>query len=174
MRNGGLSVVAVHDRTLFWRSPVTVKRLRFDGTVLAEWTHWRLCADRLSAAELPIPANVATPGDPRSELLIATMHDSTAIHYFAEDIDLDLLQPQADYTLERNGAAEWTLTVTARSLLKDVCIFVDHLHPDATISDMLVTLLPGQSHAFSIACAVDLDLHQLAQPPVLRCANQLV
>ena len=40
-RGDDLHVFAVNERTLFWRGPVTVKRVRFDGTVLAEWTHWR-------------------------------------------------------------------------------------------------------------------------------------
>ncbi|MBJ3785384.1 glycoside hydrolase family 2 protein [Devosia sediminis] len=173
-RDGGLSVIAVNDRTLFWRGPVTVKRLRFDGTVLAEWTHWRLCADRLSAAELPIPAEVATPGDVRNELLVVTMHDSTAIHYFADDIDLDLPAPQADFALERSGTDRWTLSVTARSLLKDVCVFVDRLHPDAGVDDMLVTILPGQSHIFTIDGASDLDRAALTSAPVFRTANDLV
>ncbi|MCP8882542.1 glycoside hydrolase family 2 protein [Devosia sp. XJ19-1] len=173
-RNDGLAVVAVNDRTLFWRGPVTIKRMRFDGTVLAEWTHWRLCADRLSAAELAIPADLATPGNKRDELLVATMHDSMAIHYFAEDIDLELPKAAAEFALERTGEARWSLTVQALSLIKDLCVFVDRLHPDASISDMLVTLLPGQVHEFTIECVGELSLSELTQSPVLRCANDLV
>jgi beta-mannosidase len=173
-REHGLAVVAVNERTLFWRGPVKIRRLRFDGTVLAEWTHWRLSADRLSSAELAIPGDVATPGDTGSELLVATMHDSTAFHYFAEDIDLDLPEARADCRLQQVGEGEWTLSVTALSLIKDLCIFVDRLHPDATISDMLVTLLPGQSHVFSITCETGLTLDAITRPPVWRCANQLV
>lgn len=172
-RGSELHIFAVNERTLFWRGPVTVKRLRFDGTVLAEWTHWRLCADRLDIASLAIPADVATPGNPRGELLVATMHDSTAQFWFNEDIALDLPAPRADIAVARDGEA-WLVTVTARTLLKDLCLFVDRIHPDATVDDMLVTLLPGESRVFRIACGVELDAGMLGTSPVFRCANQLV
>ena len=172
-RSEQLHVFAVNERTLFWRGPVTVRRMRFDGTVLAEWPHWRLCADRLDIGSLAIPDHVATPGDPRSEMLVATMHDSVAHHYFNEDIALDLPEPQADIAAEQAGA-DWLVTVTARTLLKDLCLFVDRIHPDATIDDMLVTLLPGESRAFRVTCPVALDASMLGNSPVFRCANQLV
>jgi beta-mannosidase len=171
-RGGELHVFAVNERTLFWRGPVTVKRIRFDGTILAEWTHWRLCADRLDIASLAIPADVATPHNPRDEMLVATMHDSVAHHYFNEDVDLDLPEAQADITVTRDGA-DWLVTVTAQSLLKDLCLFVDRIHPDASVDDMLVTLLPGESRVFRVCCAMELDAEMLGRTPVFRCANQL-
>lgn len=171
-RDAGLAVVAVNERTLFWRGPVTIRRIRFDGTILAEWSHWRLCADRLSAAELAVPEHVAKPGNAREEVLVATMHDSTALHWFGEDIALDLPQPDYALALDRLGEGKWAVTVTARTLIKDLCIFVDRLAPDAEISDMLVTLLPGQSRRFTVDGLAELDAGAIAG--VLRCANQLV
>ena len=172
-RGDELHLFAINERTLFWRGPVTIKRLRFDGTTLTEWTHWRLCADRLDIASLAIPADVATPDNPREEMLVATMHDSTAHWYFDEDIDLDLPAPAADIAVAQDGQ-NWLVTVTARSFLKDLCLFVDRIHPDATVDDMLVTLLPGESKAFRVSCPVPLDAEALRSASVFRCANQLV
>jgi beta-mannosidase len=172
-RGEELYLFAANERTLFWRGPVTIKRLRFDGTVLAEWTHWRLCADRLDIGSLAIPAAVATPSDPARELLIATMHDSTAHHYFAEDIALDLPEPQAEIDVEGEGQ-QWRVTVRARTLLKDLCLFVDRTHPDAEIDNMLVTLLPGETRSFSVTSPVPLTAEILGSKPVFRCANDLV
>ncbi|KKC32037.1 glycoside hydrolase family 2 protein [Devosia psychrophila] len=171
-RGEELHLFAVNERTLFWRGPVTVKRLRFDGTVLAEWTHWRLCADRLDVASLAIPSHVATPGNPREELLVATMHDSVAHHWFAEDVELDLPEARADLSITRDDA-DWLVTVTAHSLLKDLCLFVDRIHPEASVDDMLVTLLPGETRTLRVQCAVELNAAMLCQTPVFRCANQL-
>ncbi len=171
-RASRLAVIAINERTLFWRGAVKVKRIRFDGTVLAEWDHWRLCADRFSAAELIVPEHVSVPGDPRREVLVATMHDKTALYWFNEDIELDLPEPEYAIALENLGNSRWALTVTAETMLKDICIFVDRLSPDADISDMLVTLLPGQSHRFIIE-NID-ELSEGAIAPILRCANQLV
>ena len=171
-RGDSLAVFAVNERTLFWRGPVTMKRMRFDGTVLAQFTHWRLCADRLSAASLPIPPDLSTPGDPRHELIVATMHDSTAYWYFNEDIDLDLPPAAAAISCERDGD-DWLVTVTAKTLLKDLCLFVDRIHPDATIDDLLVTLLPGERKIFRVTCPVPVDAGELGHAPIFRCANQL-
>ncbi|WIJ24124.1 glycoside hydrolase family 2 protein [Devosia sp. RR2S18] len=172
-RGEELYLFAANERTLFWRGPVTIKRLRFDGTVLAEWTHWRLCADRLDIGSLAIPAAVATPGDPARELLIATMHDSTAYHYFAEDIALDLPKPKVEIDVEGEGQ-QWRVTLRARTLLKDLCLFVDRTHPDAEIDDMLVTLLPGETRSFLVTSPVPLTAEILSSKPVFRCANDLV
>ncbi len=172
-RGEELYLFAANERTLFWRGPVTIKRLRFDGTVLAEWSHWRLCADRLDIGSLAIPADLATPADPARELLIATMHDSTAYHYFAEDIALDLPKPKAEIDVEGEGQ-QWRVTVRARTLLKDLCLFVDRTHPDAEIDDMLVTLLPGETRSFLVTSPVPLTAEILGSKPVFRCANDLV
>lgn len=172
-RGKGLSVIAVNERTLFWRGPVTIKRLRFDGTVLAEWTHWRLCADRFTAAELAIPDEVAMAGDPKAEMLVATMHDSTAYFYFAEDLDLALPEPKAEVSVEQHGDG-WHVTVRAKTLIKDLCLFVDRLDPDAVIDEALVTLLPGQSHVFSVTGSDPIDPERVASAPVFRSANDLL
>lgn len=171
-RDDGLRVFAINERTLFWRGPVTVKRIRFDGTVLAEWTHWRLCADRLDSASLTIPAHVATPGNPREELLVVTMHDSTALHWFGEDVAIDLPEPKADIAVARDGE-DWLVTVTAVTLIRDLCLFVDRIDPDASVDAMLVTLLPGESRVFRVTSATALDADMLGRSPVFRCANQL-
>lgn len=61
--------------------------------------------------------------------------------------------------------------MTARSLLRDLCLFPDRLDPDAEVDDMLVTLLPGETIRFAIRSAVPLDPAALVRPPVLRTVN---
>ena len=46
--------------------------------------------------------------------------------------------------LSSSGDAQ-TLTVTAKTLLRDVCLFADRLDPNAQVSDQCVTLLPGET-----------------------------
>ncbi|EYD77917.1 Beta-mannosidase [Rubellimicrobium mesophilum DSM 19309] len=172
-RGEGLAVVAVNDAALFWRQPVQMRRIRFDGTVLAEATYWRLCADRFTAVELPIPPEVATPEDPSREVILATMGESTARWYFAEDADLALPEPRValDLRPEERG---YRVTVEARSFVKDLCLFADRLDPAASVDEMLVTLLPGESRAFHLRTSMALSPAALAHPPVLRSANDLV
>jgi len=67
---------------------------------------------------------------------------------------------------------EYRLTITARTLLRDLCLLPDHLDPDAQVLDQLITLLPGMSFTFNIASTADLSPDALTRPPVLQCANR--
>jgi beta-mannosidase len=172
-RDGGLAVVAVNERTLYWRAPIELKRIRFDGTVLASDTIWRLSADRLSSETALLPAAIATPEDPAGEMIVATMLDSTAYWYFAEDVAARLPAPEAEVVVEGIEGG-YAVTVKAGTLLKDLCLFVDRLHPDATVDDMLVTLLPGEIRTFRVTSPSPLDVAAFGRAPVLRSAADLL
>lgn len=168
----GLSVVAANERTLFWRGPINMKRIKFDGTVLAEFEHWRLCVDRLEVGEFPIPKEVMTPDNPREEFIIATMHDSTAFYFFNEDVELDL--PKAEYEVKIEPQdGDYLVHITAKTLLRDLCLFVDRIHPDAEVDDMLVNILPNETKTFRVKSPVAITAEQM-KSPVLRCVNQLM
>jgi beta-mannosidase len=53
-------------------------------------------------------------------------------------------------------------------------VLVDKVDPSARVDDMLITLLPGESAAFTVRSEVELDCATLAAPTVLRSANQLM
>lgn len=61
------------------------------------------------------------------------------------------------------------VTVTAHSLLRDLLLQADRLHPEARVDRGLVTLLPGESAVFAVtgwpAPAAG------ALPAALRCVN---
>ncbi len=61
--------------------------------------------------------------------------------------------------------------VTARTLVRDLALFPDRLDPLATVDDMLVTLLPGESATF-VVTGEDLGPEALTAYPVLRCVNE--
>jgi beta-mannosidase len=65
------------------------------------------------------------------------------------------------------------VTVTARTILRDVILFPDRLDPKATVDDALVTLLPGESAVFTVRSQVPLDPDALTGRPVLRCVNDI-
>jgi len=172
-RNGGLAAVAVNERTLFWRAKISGKRLRLDGTVLAEFEFWRLLCDRFEAKEFPLPADIAAPDDAGDELIVVQMLDRRAFHYFVEDIDLKLPAPQASIELSATTDG-YAVKVTAETLLKDLCLMADRLDPDVVVDSMLVTLLPGESHVFALRTAKALSVGDISMGSVLRSANDLV
>ena len=119
------------------------------------------------AATVPVPPDVATPTDPRAELLVAQAPGAArALWWYAEDVD-----PPPDYSVAVHDGRH--VTVTAHTLLRDVALFPDRLDPAAEVDDALVTLLPGESVTFSVRGGGPLDPAALGAPPVLRCAGDL-
>jgi beta-mannosidase len=168
-RSHRLHVFMVNDRAAAWTSEVDVRRHHVDGTVLAQWTT-RLTAEAGSRTDIELPAEVTTPSDPRRELLLVTAGDRTTTWFFAEDKDVDYPSPAYHVEVTPDGDLH-TVRVTASTLLRDLTLFADRIHPDAEIDSMLVTLLPGQTHDFHIRGARGLTAEQVQGPPVLRCVN---
>ena len=172
-RGDGLAVIAVNDSGESWRGPLTTQRLRFDGTLVASW-ETRLVSERLSATTMIIPAEVATTVAPTGELLVATAPGGErALWFFAEDKDLDLADPQLDVDVHlRPGGVD--ITVAAQSLAKHVALLPDRLDPDAVVDEALVTLIPGERHAFRVDTGRSVDATALAESGALRDLNRLL
>lgn len=171
-RGGGLAAVAVNERTLFWRAKISGKRVKLDGTVLAEFEFWRLLCDRFEAKEFPLPEDIVTPGLPKDEVIVVQMLDRRAFHYFVEDIELALPAPRL--TVDVVGIdGGYQVKVTAQNFLKDLCLMADRLYPDAVVDSMLVTLLPGESHVFEVKTAKAIVADDIVVGTVLRSANDL-
>jgi beta-mannosidase len=171
-RSDRLHVFLVNEEAAAWTSEVEVHRVHIDGTVLAEWTGW-LTAVARSRADIELPAEVATPSNPRRELLVVTAGDRTATWFYAEDKQIDYPAPAFDVEITPDGDSH-TVRVTARTLLRDLTLFADRIHPDAEVDTMLVTLLPGQAHDFHVRGAGCVTADQVQGPPVLRCVNEAV
>jgi beta-mannosidase len=63
--------------------------------------------------------------------------------------------------------------VHAGTILRDLALFPDRLHPSASADELLVTLLPGESATFLVTAAAPLDAAALTRHPVLRCVNDV-
>jgi beta-mannosidase len=172
-REGGLAAVAVNERTLFWRAKISGKRLRLDGTVLAEFEFWRLLCDRFEAKAFTLPQDIATADDPGNEVIVVDMLDRRAFHYFVEDIDLKLPKPEMRIEVSKRKGG-YAVAVTAVSLLKDLCLMADRLDPDAVVDTMLITLLPGETHVFEVETQAAIGVADIVVGTVLRSANDLV
>jgi beta-mannosidase len=170
-RGDGLALVAVNDTPATWRGPVTVRRLSFDGAVLAEH-RTRFAADRVGAVSMPLPAALAIPAE--GELLVADAESGErALWFFAADRDLPYKPAELDAQATRDGA-DVVLTFTARTLVRDLCVFADRIHPAAEADDCLVTLLPGERRTLRVRGVPPGREGELLAGPVLRTANDLV
>jgi beta-mannosidase len=176
-RGDGLAVVAVNDTTDGWYGPMTVRRLGFDGHVLAEHTV-ALDVDPLGVSTVDIPAALRSPGAGSSELLVATVaageaDGARALWFFAADRDLAYRAGELELTAARDGD-DVLLTVTAATLVRDLAVFPDRIDPAAEADECLVTLLPGQTRTIRVRGVPAGREHELLSWPVLRSANDLV
>ncbi|NYI06760.1 glycoside hydrolase family 2 protein [Allostreptomyces psammosilenae] len=170
-RDGREVLIAVNDHDEAWTGPVVVERLTFDGVRCATATI-TLDVPPRSVARFDLADSLTTPGDAKKEVLVATSQDARATHLFGEDIDL-AYEPRplrAEVTAVPGG---YRVDVTATSFARDVALLADRAAPDAEVDDMLVTLLPGERHSFTVTTAAGLDATALTDPLVLRCANDL-
>lgn len=172
-RGDGLAAVAVNERTLFWRAKISGRRLRLDGSVLAEFEFWRLLCDRFEAKEFPLPKDIVRTDLPKDEVIVVEMLDRRAFHYFVEDIELALPAPRLSVDVSAIDGG-FAVAVTAESFLKDLCLMADRLDPDAVVDTMLVTLLPGESHVFAVKTGKRIVAEDITIGTVLRSANDLV
>jgi beta-mannosidase len=167
-RAGGV-LVAVNDSDEPWRERVSLRRLGFDGAAIAAG-HADLDVAPRSVALVTPAADLLAATDPTREVLVADAAGRRATHLFAEDRDLAYRAGavSADVAAVEGG---YSVTVTASSFARDVAVLADRVAPDAEVDDMLVDLLPGESHTFTVTTAAAVDPRAFAAPEVLRTAR---
>ncbi len=169
-QDGRLGAVLVNDTRAAWSGVLRVDRLGMDGRCLASHNEPVQCP-AFGAVRIELPERLTQPGDPTRELLRAVCDERTAFWWYVEDLDLALPGPRYDVeVVPREGGCD--VRIRARSLLRDLCLFVDRLDPGSTVSDALLTVLPGETVTLRVETGLTLDGEALT-PPVLRCTNDL-
>ncbi len=171
-RGDGLAVIASNDSPDAWTETIEVRRVNLAGVELAV-EHLQIDALPRTNQTVHLPAPLTCPENPRGELLVATSrYTRTAHSYFVEDIELDLPRLDLSSAVERT-ADGYAVTVTANSFAKDIMLSPDRLDPRASVDEMLITLLPTESHRFLVRSTEDLAPQDLTSRPVLYSANTL-
>jgi beta-mannosidase len=171
-RGDALVAVVVNDSGDDWAGEFTARRLDFGAAVLAEHSE-TVDVPARSSVTIELPASVSAATDAGAELIRASIDDLHGDWFFAEYRDSALGTAALSVVAEANPAG-YTVRVTARTLVRDLTLLVDRIDQDATISDALVTLLPGETAEFTVTTAVEVDPALFESREVLRSANQLV
>ena len=160
---GPLRAYLHNDAAEPWEATLRLRLMTYDGETVAELRRTARVPPR-SAASVDVP----TEWPRRADLFLVAEADGgeRAFWWFAADKDAPLPTPRFDAIVEGHA-----VTVTAGTLLRDLCLFPDRLHPDAAADDACVTLLPGESFTFRVESPVPLDAALLTAPPVLRCVG---
>ena len=138
-----------------------VRRLTADGAELAR-AEIPLAAAPRTVASAPL-TGIGEVGDPSAEFVIAELAGQRA-WWFALP-DKDFRYPSPSYQVEVSGDR---VTITARTLVRDLLLQADRLHPDAVADTGHVSMLPGDSVIIRVTGVPEaLTAEMLAEPFVL-------
>ncbi|GGI07956.1 glycoside hydrolase family 2 protein [Egicoccus halophilus] len=175
----GLALVAINDQPEDWQAGVVVRRVRFDGTVLAE-SKVELAAPATGVGRARLADELAVAHDERREVLLvdADGHGRTSWYWTR---DTELAYPPAAWDTEVEVVDDGLrLRITANSFVRDLAVFPDRLTldgrplpADAVASDLLLTLLPGETRELTIRGAKAEHADAVVRRPVLRAVNDL-
>lgn len=167
LREGHVAIV--NDTPHPWTGQLAVTRVDVGGEPLAKESFEVTAEPGVTSIELP--DTLATPGNPAFELLVAELDGVRAIRPCAED--RDMAYPEARMRVHAESSPGGAVvTVTAETVVRDLAIFPDRLDPAASVDDLLVTLLPGETARFGVTAPGGLDVAALTAYPVLRCVNE--
>ncbi|QDI68352.1 beta-mannosidase [Streptomyces calvus] len=144
----GPVVAAVNQAAEDWHGSLRLRRMSVDGTVIGE-AALVLAAGARTVAEVKVPPELIPVGP--AEFLVADAWEPSrpdeagtggalrALHFPAPDRDIPYPRPEFEVALVPDG-----ITVTARTLVRDLLLQADRLDPEARADRGLVTLLPGE------------------------------
>ncbi|NRD25610.1 glycoside hydrolase family 2 protein [Frigoribacterium sp. VKM Ac-2836] len=178
-REAGLAAVLVNDTGEALAGPLTLRRLAYDGRVLASESV-ALTVGARETVTVPVPSSVGEFGSPGSELLVASVPGvARGLWFPVEPRDSGLAEASLSTSVTvvpegQEARAGYRVEVTAASLVRDLTLLVDKVDPAATVDEMLMTLLPGETAVFTVVSDVPGVGEQLVARQVLRTANELV
>jgi beta-mannosidase len=169
--DGRVSVVVLNDTDQAWHGRLQLTRERLNGLTLATTTV-EVSVQPRTSTPIALHAQLFTPENPTSEIVVARLENLTRVHTFVEDIELSLDPSPIDVEVMQTDDG-YIVKVTARSFARDVTLLVDRAAPDATVDDALITLTAGESTTFRVWTSARELEQALDRRPVLRTANDL-
>jgi beta-mannosidase len=169
--DGGLVLGVLNDSAEPWAGVVRLRRLGDDGLLLAEGDVTVDVAAR-SAARVPVNDAVLGWGDPTRELLVADLGPHRALHFPVEPRESRFVHTDPTVVVTSTGTG-LTIAVTATTVLRDVLVQPDRIHPAATADRGFVTLLPGETGVVEVRCAEPLT-GELTDPYALTWLDRVL
>ncbi|MFF0295368.1 glycoside hydrolase family 2 protein [Kitasatospora sp. NPDC004614] len=142
-RDGAPRTALVNQSAEPWTTTLHLRRLDTAGRLLTEHTEQVTVAPR-AVHELPLPEGMLTDEGVTKEYLVADADGLRAVHIPVPDKQFAYPQPEFDLDVTDAGDGAVDVRITARTLLRDLLLQPDRLHPAATADRGLTTLLPGE------------------------------
>ncbi len=168
---------AVNDGGEAWAARAQVRRVAFDGCVLATVAVERVVPARSAVRVAAVEELVGDGGMACGEVVVADGEGvGRCTWFFGKDVDLAYPAPVIE--VSQIGRGVWR--VRARSLIRDAAWMVDRAWPGMVAQPQLVTLLPGETVTVSVGPTGTpgggrdegaKDVAMLASPAIFYCAN---
>ena len=153
-----------------WSGELTIRLMEGDGSVVEAQTENVDLAPRSSAAfDLRLPAldREAAPG----RFYVAECPGGERSFWWAAP-DKQSGHPDPEFRVGVSDGGR-TVVVHADTLLRDLTLYPERLHPEAGRGRRRGDASSGESHTFRIETPVDLDADALLSKPVLRTSSEL-
>ncbi len=167
-RAGALVLTAANQGAAAWSAPLVVRRVHADGRVLAEH-RVRATVPPRSVAPVGLPDGLVRAGDAAAEFWVADCGELRAVWFARPDKEFAFRPARCGVEVapaDRGGAV---VTVTAHTLLRDLLLQADRVHPDAVADRGRLTLLPGESARIRLTGCPAADPRSVAA--ALYCVN---
>ena len=139
-----LVLALVNDSADVWEAAAVVQHLSPAGVVLDEVTLDAVVGPR-SIARLALPSGYGGGNG----LTVATAGGRRAVHGEA-GVDRLLVRPHWDVAVAA-AMTSITVSIRAETFVRDLCVFADRIDPGAIVDEQLVSLLPGETHTFTVS-----------------------
>ncbi|MEM1011431.1 MAG: glycoside hydrolase family 2 protein [Planctomycetota bacterium] len=162
---GPLRAYLHNDHDAAWSGALRLRHITLAGDTLAETAVDFALAAR-SSHQIDVPDAWTATRRPDSFVLAEPDGGERSFWWFAADRDIN--SPTPRYTTTVDGER---VTVTAETLVRDLCFFAERVDPAVASDSNCITLLPGEQHTFVASGDVP-ETSALTIPPVLRCVGR--
>ncbi|MEU3729305.1 glycoside hydrolase family 2 protein [Streptomyces sp. NPDC033538] len=153
----GPVLAVVNQAAEHWQAPVTLRRMRADGTEVARLVLDAAVGPR-SVHRQSVPGELVPDERSGEEFLVADRGGLRALHLPVPDKDFAYPVPRYDVAVESpvgRDAGSVEVVVTAHTLVRDLLLQPDRLGPDAVCDSGLITLLPGERARLRVTGAAE-------------------
>lgn len=165
-----LAVFAHNDSDQTWRGDADLRRITLFGDVLARGTARFSLPPRSCQKIVVLDKHLTCPSDKNAECIYVSDGQVADVWFFEIDKNIRYPKPDVESRLQKTDSG-YALTLTAKTLIRDIVLTPERLDPQATVSDGMVTLLPGECFTFTITSDKTFLPEDLCTPPVFWCAN---
>jgi beta-mannosidase len=109
--------------------------------------------------------------DKSNEFLIVDSELDRSLLFLVEDSKLAYQPPNYELSVERTSTGV-DVTIHAKSLLRELCLFADRIDESSEVSDQAVSLLDGEASTLQIKTQKPELFTEQALKQVIRAANE--